>query len=272
MKTTEMRKKLLALLLVLTLMTSAVAASFAEEIPVAPAEAAETPAPVPTAVIEGTDLAIDPPAEDETPAGTPAETAPAEGTEPETPAEEAPIGETEAPAPEAAAEPAEEAKVVYTYEKDEEGNLVLDDNGMPLVTVPEGADIPVKYEKDEEGKLVLDENGDPIIVETVPAQSVVVSTLEDKLNPDRQIVTYLSTVGDIHYGDEVTFITILYGYENALYTLQWQQRDPGSEWYDLEDETTLALRVVVTPENINSLWRITLDIYDVIETDTEVVE
>lgn len=41
------------------------------------------------------------------------------------------------------------------YEKDSEGNLILDDDGNPIKVV--------EYEKDEDGNLVLDDNGEPVI-------------------------------------------------------------------------------------------------------------
>lgn len=167
----------------------------------------------------------------------------------EEPMEEEPVEE------EPAAEPA------YTYERDEDGNLILDENGDPIVNVPEGWDIPVKFLRDENGNLVLDENGNPVIEQTVPAGSQLISQEANVLNPDRSINTYLSTSGPIYFGDPVTFVTVLYGYENVSYTLQWQQSDGGA-WYDLPGQNGTSLTIIASEENCTSSWRICVNIVE----------
>ena len=67
----------------------------------------------------------------------------------------------------------EKAAPVYAYEKDQEGNLILDENGNPIVTVIEGDEIPVTYLRNEDGELILDEKGDPIPTQTVPTDAVI---------------------------------------------------------------------------------------------------
>lgn len=190
---------------------------------------------------------------------------------PETPAEpaapEAPAVPEETAAPEQPAEPEEEPseepaeEIGYTYDRDENGALILDESGNPVVHVPEGWDIPVKFLRDEEGNLVLDENGNPVIEQTVPAGSQIIGKEENVLNPNRTITTYLATTGSIYFGDPVTFVTVLDGYEGVTYTLQWQQNDNGA-WYDLPGENGNSLTVIATEENYHSTWRVCVNISD----------
>lgn len=166
-------------------------------------------------------------------------------------------------APEETAVPDEEpaAEIGYTYDRDENGALILDESGNPVVHVPEGWDIPVKFLRDEEGNLVLDENGNPVIEQTVPAGSQIIGKEENVLNPNRTITTYLATTGSIYFGDPVTFVTVLDGYEGLTYTLQWQQNDNGA-WYDLPGENGNSLTVIATEENYHSTWRVCVNISD----------
>lgn len=154
----------------------------------APVEETETPEPteVPVEETEAPEVTEAPVEATEAPEVTeaPVEVTEApEATETPSPQEtETPAEETEAPAvTEAPAEPTEvafdekpestENPTVITYERDEHGNLVLDEDGMPVPNVPEGMDIPVAYQRDETGALVLDEIGNPIPTQTVPAGS-----------------------------------------------------------------------------------------------------
>ena len=152
----------------------------------------------------------------------------------------------------------------YAYEQDEEGNLVLDENGNPVVTVPEGEEIPVTFQKDEEGNLVLDEHGNPIPSQTVPADEVVSQTLVDQLNPDRRIDIYYSWNNEQPtLGGEVTFIAVLYGYENLEYTIQWQQSTDNAVWHDLAEENDARHSEIITRDNYKDYWRVQVTITDV---------
>ncbi|MEA4896972.1 MAG: SH3 domain-containing protein [Christensenellaceae bacterium] len=53
------------------------------------------------------------------------------------------------------------------YKRDEEDNLVLDENGEPVAVVEEDEPAPFesKYQRDGDGNLILDENGNPIPLE-----------------------------------------------------------------------------------------------------------
>ena len=251
----------------------------AEE-PEAPAEEPEAPAEEPEVPAEESEA---PAEEPETPAEepeVPAEESEAPAEEPEVPVEEP---ETEEPAEEADVidtVPAEEEEetinleeiedyetpkgldeekpaAVYAYEKDEDGNLILDENGNPIVTVVEGDEIPVTYLRNEDGELILDEKGDPIPTQTVPTDAVISNTLVDALNPDRTIDIYYSWNNQQPaLGGEVTFVAVLYGYDNLEYTIQWQKSKNNEEWTNIPNASSLRYSDVMTMENYLDYWRV----------------
>lgn len=176
----------------------------------------------------------------------------------------------------ATAEPIEEPTVMptvepaveigYTYQRDENGDLVLDKNGDPIVIVPEGWEIPVTWTRDENGNLILDENGDPIPSQTVPAEAEKLQTITDALNPDRYIDIYAAWEGErLYFGEEATLIAVLHGYDNMIYTVQWQYSKDNAEWHDLEGADALRHTLVVTEDNYLNYWRIAVIISGVAE-------
>ncbi len=151
----------------------------------------------------------------------------------------------------------EEETVVYEYERDENGQLVLDAKGNPIAIVPEGAEIPVSFLRDENGELVLDAEGNPTVTQTVPANATIVYTIEDALNPDRSIDIYYSwNSGKPELGGKVTFIAVLYGYDNVEYTVQWQESGDNENWFDVADATDCRYEETITRDNYKDFWRV----------------
>ena len=158
------------------------------------------------------------------------------------------------------------AAPVYAYERDENGNLVLDENGNPIVTVIEGDEIPVTYLRNEDGELILDKKGDPIPTQTVPADAVITSTLEDDLDPNRTIDIYYSWNNQKPaIGGEVIFIAVLNGYDNLEYTIQWQQSKDNIDWLDVPGSNEARHTEIVTRDNYKDFWRVQVTITDAIE-------
>ena len=259
----------------------------AAEAPAAEEPAAETPAAEAPAAEEpaAEEPAAEEPAAEEPAAEEPAAEEPAaEEPAAEEPAAEEPVAEIPA-AEEPAAEDvlyfddyqtamgipgqAEAAEpVVYTFERDENGELILDEKGNPIAIVPEGAEIPVTYLRDENGELILDENGDPIVTQTVPADAVIVNTLEDALNPDRTIDIYYSWNNEKpELGGTVTFIAVLYGYDNLEYTIQWQESADNENWYNIADANDIRYEETITRENYRDFWRVQVTITGTIAED-----
>ena len=234
-----------------------------------PAE--EEPAEEPTEepVEEPTEEPVEEPVEE--PAEEPTEVPVEEPTEEPTeePVEEPVEEPTEEPVEEPTEEPTEEpveepVEPRYTFERDADGNLVLDENGNPVAIVPEGMEIPLTYLRDENGNLILDENGDPIVKDTVPAGAEKILTLEDMLDPDCYIDVYIAWKDEKkEIGNEATLVAVLYGYDKVVYSLQWQNSKDDENWTDVSGATESRLTVTATEENAHDYWRVQVTVTDV---------
>ena len=234
------------------------------EEPVEEPAADPTEEPVEEPAADPTEEPVEEPAAD--PTEEPVEEPAADPTE--EPVEEPAADPTEEPVEEPAADPTEEPVIpegpVYEYIVDENGALVLDEQGNPQPIVPEGAETPVSYLRDETGALVL-VDGKPVVLATLPAEAGVVATLQDQLNPERSIDVYAAWEGETLYlGSDATLIAVLHGYDNAVYTLQWQYSPDNVTWYDLEGAEEARCTLTVTEENYQYFWRIQATITGVI--------
>jgi len=107
-------------------------------------------------------------------------------------------------------------------------------------------------------KPVIDEDGS---MEQEPAGKDNPMTLDLTVEPDAEphnisIIIYSDTQSVLHYGDVITLTGTLDGEEGLDYTLQWQQRDQGGTWYDLEGENHLQYSFALTKENEYSEWKL----------------
>ena len=200
--------------------------------------------------------------EEETePAENEAETVPAPAKQPS-----AELPEVETP---------EDEEPVYVYERDEDGALVLDENGDPIVTVLGDAEIPATYQRNENGELVLDENGDPIPTQTVPQDAVKIMTLDDVLSEDRKIDLYASWNNETPaLGGTVTFVAVLKGYDNLVYDVQWQESADNTNWTNIQREADPEMiptrySVIVTEDNYANYWRVQVIITGYIVEEAE---
>ena len=78
--------------------------------------------------------------------------------------------------------------------------------------------------------------------------------------PNRSI--HLSLAGNpstLKYGDSVTLVATLTGFENVEYTVAWQYSTDGSSWQDC-GITGETMTVVVSPENANNYWNVLVTI------------
>lgn len=145
--------------------------------------------------------------------------------------------------------------------RDEEGNLFLDNMGMPVPIVPEGMDFPVEYERDEEGNLILDEEGNPIVTATVPYTAYFYDRIQDAIDTNAYIDVYIDS-GDnvIEPGVEVTFIAIPYGFDSVEYELRWQYSYDAGDWINIDGANELVYATIATEENMKAYWRIELEV------------
>lgn len=83
------------------------------------------------------------------------------------------------------------------FQRDAEGNLILDENGEPLMTLPEGAAIPTGFQRDENSALILDENGNPIpVYEAVEEEPTEEPAVEPEYLTDAEGNPVLDLNGD----------------------------------------------------------------------------
>jgi len=154
----------------------------------------------------------------------------------------------------------------YEYELNEDGTYKLDEAGNPIAIVLEGQEKPVSFMKDETGALVLAENGKPIVLATVPANADIVMSVIDELNPDRRMDVYADWGGDtLYFGDSAMLIAVPYGYDNAVYTVQWQTSADNTNWEAVPNGNSLRCEVVVTQDNYMNYWRIQVTVEDILE-------
>lgn len=93
-------------------------------------------------------------------------------------------------------------------------------------------------------------------------------SLKEQLDPDRNIKVHVHWDGEeLYYGDEIELIAILNGYDNAIYTLQWQESADSINWINVEGGTNDHLCILVTEENHLNYWRIVVIITGIIDTN-----
>ena len=86
-----------------------------------------------------------------------------------------------------------------SYKKDENGKLILDENGNPIQIVKER----VLYLKDKEGNLILDENGNPVPEYEIGEPTVEVIYKDEPKNGEE--VKAEAPKDAPKHGDEVTW-------------------------------------------------------------------
>ena len=158
--------------------------------------------------------------------------------EPEEPVEESeePTDEPEEPVEESE-EPADEPE-----ESVEESEEPADEPEEPVEGPEEPADEPVEEPEEPEESVKEPEEGEE-------AEQPV-------LNPERSIEVHAEWEGDLHYGDVVTMVADMNGYDNVDYVLQWQTSKDGENWADVSGETGDRLEMIVTEENSQDFWRV----------------
>ena len=65
-------------------------------------------------------------------------------------------------------------------------------------------------------------------------------------------------------GSTVRFTAVLNGYDNAVYSLQWQQSEDGAIWENMQSANSANLEVVASEENMHDFWRVQVIITDVL--------
>ena len=86
------------------------------------------------------------------------------------------------------------------------------------------------------------------------AQKMMTGQIDDD---GRSIDIYIDYDGEqLHFGDEVRIIGVLHGYDNCVFTLQWQRSADDTNYEDIEGENEFIYKFIVTQENYADYYRI----------------
>ncbi len=98
-------------------------------------------------------------------------------------------------------------------------------------------------------------------------EGVKIATITDALDASRYIDIYAIFEGDsLHAGVVVTLAAALHGYENLVYTLQWEMSD-GGDWVPVGQLNAVTYSFRLTEALYNASWRIVVNI-----TEAKVVQ
>ena len=128
--------------------------------------------------------------------------------------------------------------------------------------VTEDAEASAEPQAEEESE--PEEAEEVIAEEELPEDAEKITEIKDVLNPDRRIDIYMEPAGKLNYGDEVRLIAVLNGYDNCIYTLQWQQSADNASFRDIAGATGTSYRFKVTEENSGYYWRLVVMITGVV--------
>ena len=158
----------------------------------------------------------------------------------------------------------------YTFTVDQENALltyraVVNDLIVCEYRLPTVLERPVQDDQENTGDGEKDPEGeenDPSETEPAPDEEPSVPEGDAPvLNPDRSISIQMAWEGEaLHYGDEITLTAVLNGYDNAVYTLQWQTSKDNETWADVEGATEASYTTVVTKENALDAWRVVVTV------------
>ena len=140
----------------------------------------------------------------------------------------------------------------------------------PAAEEPEAPAIEEDFVSDIEGQELT---GDDIITEDqLPDNAKLIAEILDEMTKGRTISIYASYDGDeLYFGDMVTLIAVLKGYDDCIFTAQWQQSKDDATWFDMVGENSLSCSFEVTEENYMDYWRIMIHI-SAVEIDDELLQ
>lgn len=128
------------------------------------------------------------------------------------------------------------------YQRDGDGNLILDENGNPVPLEPMEGE--VQYKRDADGNLELDENGEPVVV------------IEEEPVEQKILIFADRDPSGLVPGDVLTLSAQLIGFEDADYTLNWQVKREGGEWQNIDGATGMTLTIEIEEEHDGCAWRL----------------
>lgn len=157
-----------------------------------------------------------------------------------------------APEDSAGAEQSAPAQFESQYLRNEQGELILDEQGNPIPLAPrEGA----LYQRDAEGNLILDENGEPILIEVPIAQDE-----ENRSDLSQAVIrTWMDANDGTRFGDTVTIYYEIENFYGWPYSVQWQRKGADG-WVDVPGANGKTHSFTLTEDNLNTEWRVRVDV------------
>ena len=113
----------------------------------------------------------------------------------------------------------------------------------------------------------------PITENDLPDNVRLLGVIQDKLDAERSVSIYVSHDGQyITFGDTVTLYAVLHGYEDTVYTLQWQSGPDNASWADIPGAVSASYSVTVTEANYTDYYRVAVTINGVVVADELLTE
>ncbi len=107
----------------------------------------------------------------------------------------------------------------------------------------------------------------------LPANARLMAVIEDALNAERSVSVYAAYDGDtLSFGDTVTLIAVLHGYENTTVAIQWQSSADNAGWSDIAGANASTYTFTITESNYRSFWRVAVTVNGVIVADELVAQ
>ena len=107
----------------------------------------------------------------------------------------------------------------------------------------------------------------------LPDNARLLGVIQDKLSAERSVSVYASYDGEyVTFGDTVTLYAVLHGYEDTVYTLQWQSSPDNASWADISGAVSASYAVTVTEANYTDYYRVAVTINGVIVADELLAE
>ena len=95
----------------------------------------------------------------------------------------------------------------------------------------------------------------------LPENATLIGEILDELNANRRIQIYITGENEeIRFGDKVTLHSVLVGYEDCEYNIQWQVSPDDKNYTDVVGEVGANYSFVVTEDNYTNYWRVAVTI------------
>lgn len=102
----------------------------------------------------------------------------------------------------------------------------------------------------------------------LPANARLMAIVQDELNAERSVSMYAVYDGDaLTFGDTVTLIAVLNGYDSLAYDLKWQSSPDDKAWTDVAGETAASYTFTITEANYTNYWRVAVTVTGVVVPD-----